>query len=223
MRRAQSACWEASQANPADPVPHLGLLALACARRTFTEGPAACPIPGPWSEFFDVWRIDPGNREAAHRMLGAIAASGAGGRVLDAQMFARWIASFPEIGPASPVKVLPLYALVRLWEQNSHVASAGGLPHLLWTTDAALADIQPAWAWFRRAEPATRLVLDLSHLAHALWAAHRLDIAADVFEAIGAYGATRPWEQVADDGVAKLVQARAQSMLARHQIRTTTG
>ncbi|MEU5125646.1 hypothetical protein [Streptomyces mobaraensis] len=41
-------------------------------------------------------------------------------------------------------------------------------------------------------------ILDLSHLAHALWAAHRFTEAARVFAAMGPCAATRPWIHRAD-------------------------
>jgi hypothetical protein len=216
MRRAEAACANASEMDPADPVPPLGRLALACVRREYVDGPKSCPVPGPWHAVWDVWAIDPGNREACHRMMAAAQGPDEAPRPGDAQMFARIAGASPANSPGSPVRVLPLYALVSLWEHR-HRNRPDELAHLLWTTPAGASDIELAWEWFLYSDPSSRLVIDLSHLAHALWASGQAERAVQVFDAMGRYGSPRPWETVSlsGDGTAELVRIRTLAYLAR--------
>lgn len=203
--RALTACHRQSQTDPADPVPYLCRLALACARGDSVPGPDACPVAGPWDAFRELWRVDGGNREAYHRMMAAVAAR----HPADAQLFAQRSVAAAGVSPASPLQMLPLYALVGVYEHHRR-SRPGDLAHLLWTTEAAQRDVERGWQWFATAEPHERLVVDLSHLAHALSAAGWNAHAAEVFAALGPYGSPRPWQTVAGDGdaVAELVRAR---------------
>ena len=211
--RALTACHRRSQDDPADPVPYLCRLALACTRGDYVAGPDACPVEGPWNAFRELWRVDGWNREAYHRMMAAVGAR----HPADAQLFAQRSAASAGMSPASPLQMLPLYALVRVYEHHRR-ARPGDLSHLLWTTEAAHHDVERGWRWFTTADPADRLVVDMSHLAHALAAAGWNAHAAEVFTALGPYGSPRPWQTVAADGdaVAELVRTRVR-VLSTHR------
>jgi hypothetical protein len=213
--RAATACHRQSQDDPADPVPYLSLLALACARGIAVPGPDACPVPGPWDAFRELWRVDGGNREAYHRMMTAIASRHAA----DAQLFAQRSVAAAGVSAASPLQMLPLYALIGVYEHHKRTRP-GELTHLLWTTESALRDVERGWIWFQASDPAERLVVDLSHLAHALAAAGWNAQAAEVFAALGPYGSPRPWQTVSadGDGAAELVRVRLR-VLSSHRPR----
>lgn len=214
LEQAELQCRRAIEVDPRDPVPHLGLLALACVREDRDPGPAALPVSGPWSSFRDVWRVDSLNREAHHRMMTAVG----GGRQphpADAQLFAHSTVASVGLDVRSPLQLLPLYALIGIYEHQRRTRP-GELSHLLWTGEGALMDIERAWTWFEHADPRKRLVVDLSHLAHALCASRQFDRAVEVFTALGPYGSPRPWNTVTGSGDAAegLVRARALALAA---------
>lgn len=214
MSHAVLYCREVQELFPHDPVAYLSEFAVACARGSAEPGPPDCPVVGPWRAFASCWRTSPWNRETVHRMHDAIvAASGGRPRLGDGQMFARSLVSSPGTPAATPLRVLPLVSLASIWQQLKEGRWA--LPTE--QDGEAAADIERAWVWFTSAAPETRLVADLSFLAHALWEAGNLPRAAEVFEALGSFGATRPWEQVAGagKGVELLVRARAEALAAR--------
>lgn len=59
--------------------------------------------------------------------------------------------------------------------------------------DATREALHAHTAWFGPSAPAERSPLDLNHLAHALWGAHRFADAAQVFDAIGPCHTPVPW------------------------------
>lgn len=210
-RRAAELCAQAAAMDPADPVPYLGRLALAAGFGERVEGPNSCPVPGPWHAFRDLWRIDPANREGCHRMLGAVG-GGTGPSPAAAQLFASSIVG--SVPSRSPLQLLPLYALVIAYEYRN--AQRDGMAHLLWSTDAARTELARGWNWFTSTGPQDWLVVDLSHLAHALVVGGRSDLAAEVFQALGPYGSNRPWAVVssAGDATEEFVRARTIALSA---------
>jgi hypothetical protein len=217
LERAELQCRQACGIDPRDPAPYLGLLALACTREDRDPGPQALPVSGPWNSFRDLWRVDSGNREAHHRMMTAVG----GGRQphpADAQMFAHSTVASVGLDVGSPLQLLPLYALIGIYEHQRQTRR-GELFHLLWTGEGARKDIERAWTWFEHADPRKRLVVDLSHLTHALCASRQFDRAAAVFTALGPYGSPRPWNTVTESGdaVEGLVRARALAFSAAQQ------
>ncbi|MEY9926423.1 hypothetical protein ABH926_001045 [Catenulispora sp. GP43] len=212
-RRAAELCAEAAAMDPGDPVPYLGRLALAAGFGERVEGPASCPVPGPWHAFRDLWRVDPANREGCHRMLSAVG-SGPGPSPAAAQLFAASIVSGVGLSSLSPLQLLPLYALVIAYEYRK--AQNDGLAHLLWTTDSTRTEMARGWNWFTSTGKDDWLVVDLSHLAHVLVVGGRSDLAADVFAALGPYGSNRPWAVVSatGDAVEEFVRARYTALSA---------
>jgi hypothetical protein len=212
-RRAAELCADAASMDPADPVPYLGRLALAAGFGERIEGPNSCPVPGPWHAFRDLWRIDPANREGCHRMLGAVGGQ-SGPSPAAAQLFASSIVSTLGQNTLSPLQLLPLYAIVIAYEHRR--AQNDGLAHLLWTTDAARAELARGWNWFAGSGKEDWLVVDLSHLAYALVTGGRADLAAEVFGALGPYGSHRPWaaSSASGDAVEEFLRARATALSA---------
>ena len=211
--RAAELCAEAAALTPGDPVPYIGRLALAAGFDERVDGPASCPVPGPWHAFRDLWRVDAANREGCHRMLAAVG-NGAAPSPADAQLFAASIVGSVGLSSLSPLQLLPLYALVVAYEYRK--AQRDALAHLMWSTDAARAEMVRGWNWFANSSKDDWLVVDLSHLAHALVAGGRSDLAADVFHALGPYGATKPWALVSStsDAVEEFVRARSTALSA---------
>ena len=211
LQRAESLCRHGCDVDPSDPVPYLGLLALASSRGDRVPGLPSCPVPGPWNPFKQLWRVDPANREAGHRMLTAVG-SGPTPHPADAQLFAHFTATSLGIAAGSPLQLLPLYALLGVFEHQRSRSSE--LAHLLWVSDAARADIERGWGWFLASDPAQRVVIDLSHLAHALAASAQYERAAAVFAALGPHGSPRPWGTVAASGDAteEFVRTRARAL-----------
>ncbi|MGI5339714.1 hypothetical protein ACQEVS_21140 [Streptomyces sp. CA-181903] len=206
---AVEACRMAAYASPDDPVPWICLLALAPLdghqRLPEHRVPAPDPLlaPGPWNLLGEVERRDPGNREAYHRMT-TLLATRADGSWGQAHQFARWVLDRTPHG--SPLLVLPLYVRVGLWRDRH---GPGRELDMYWAGEYAVQDAERAlWGWFDAsgpdragdgaAGPPDLSILDLSHLAHALWAAHRFIEAARVFAAMGPCAATRPWIHRAD-------------------------
>lgn len=212
-RRAAELCADAASMNPGDPVPYLGRLALAAGFGERIEGPDSCPVPGPWHAFRDLWRVDPANREGCHRMLNAVG-NGTGPSPAAAQLFASSIVGGVGLSTLSPLQLLPLYAIVIAYEYRK--AQNDGLAHLLWTTDAARGEMARGWNWFVTSSKEDWLVVDLSHLAHALLVGGRADLAAEVFAALGRYGSNRPWAVVSGtgDAVEEFVRARTTALSA---------
>ncbi|GHI03316.1 hypothetical protein AQI88_01090 [Streptomyces cellostaticus] len=192
---AWDAAQSATEAAPHDPVPWVCLLALAQLdpEQRWEEHRAPPPEPmlppGPWGLLAEAGRRDPHNREAHHRMLQFLYAIGSSDRLAEAAGYAQWAAA--SAPPASALHLLPLYVRVERYRRGSgHDAALD----LHWVAEDATREAQRALhSWFERAPRAERSLLDLNHLAHALWGALRFPDAARVFDAIGPYFTPPPW------------------------------
>jgi hypothetical protein len=200
---ARSACETASRMAPADPVPWVDLIALAelDGRQDRPEHRVPAPersllSPGPWGLLAESHRRHPFNREAYHRMLRfwhAMPGDVGLGRGVD---YVRWVSSWVPV--SSPLSVLPLYAYV---EQYRRQRDAGRLDPLLrrqWDRGHIADDVARSLAWFDQLAAHPASLLDLNHLAHALWAGSRFEDAGRVFTAIGPFAVRLPWAHVAD-------------------------
>ncbi|MFF4242989.1 hypothetical protein ACFYY2_00755 [Streptomyces sp. NPDC001822] len=192
---AWEGCRAAAQASPEDPVPWVCLLALSQLdegqrleeHRMLPPGPML--FPGPWGLLAEADKRDPFNREAYHRMLQFVYARQSGGTLSEAVNFVQWASSSAPEG--SPLHALPLYVRVERYRRENGNEKALDLH---WVTEDGERDARRALAvWFARAEPAARSLLDLNHLAHALWGSLRFADAAPVFHAMGPYYTSAPW------------------------------
>ncbi|MFD8643780.1 hypothetical protein ACFV14_26185 [Streptomyces zaomyceticus] len=193
-QEAWTACREAADLAPADPVPWVGLIALATldGRQRMAEHrispPAPMLPPGPWGLLAEAEKRDPHNREAHHRMLQFVYARRPG-PLSEAVNYAHWAASSAPVGSA--LHVLPLYVRVeRYRRERGHERALD----LHWVAEDALRDAQRALdTWFLFCATDEASLLDLNHLAHALFGALRFTDAARVLEALGPYYTTLPW------------------------------
>ncbi|MEU7071760.1 hypothetical protein AB0B30_06280 [Streptomyces narbonensis] len=193
-QEAWTGCREAAELAPADPVPWVGLLALAAldGRQRMAEHrlspPAPMLAPGPWGLLAEAEKRDPYNREAHHRMLQCVYARNPG-PISEAVNYAQWASTSAPVGSA--LHALPLYVRVeRYRRERGHERALD----LHWVAEDAIRDAERAldtWFLFCATEEAS--LLDLNHLAHALYGALRFDDAARVFQALGPYYATLPW------------------------------
>ncbi|MFC9245838.1 hypothetical protein ACFT7S_18050 [Streptomyces sp. NPDC057136] len=194
-QEAWEGCRSAAHATPPDPVPWICLLALAQLdeRQRLKEHrlppPGPMLFPGPWGLLAEADKRDPYNRETYHRMLQFVYARRAAGTLSEAVDFAQWAASSAPDGSA--LHVLPLYVRVeRYRREHGHEKALD----LHWVTEDGERDAQRALhLWFHRTEPAARSLLDLNHLAHALWGSLQFTDAAPVFRALGPYYTSVPW------------------------------
>ncbi|MGX8903935.1 hypothetical protein ACR820_01410 [Streptomyces netropsis] len=114
--------------------------------------------------------------------------------------------------------MLPLYTYARsYWYRRQRGDEL--LVRQEWTKEHILRDtLRALEGWFDHAvqeSSPVRSVLDLSHLAHALWAAHHFQDAARVFTAMGPYATSEPWRYVSDTPDKwreDFVRARTQSL-----------
>ncbi|MEE1772406.1 hypothetical protein PUR34_30650 [Streptomyces sp. JV185] len=194
-QEAWQACRTAANASPADPVPWVCLLALSQLdeRQQLEEHrlhpPGPMLFPGPWGLLAEADKRDPCNREAYHRMLQFVYARKAGGSLSEAVNFVQWAASSAPDGSA--LHVLPLYVRVERYRREQGHEKALDLH---WVTEDAERDAARALElWFRRTTPISHSLLDLNHLAHALWGALQFAEAATVFEELGPYFTSVPW------------------------------
>ncbi|MDX2292648.1 MULTISPECIES: hypothetical protein [Streptomyces] len=193
-QEAWTACREAADRAPADPVPWIGFLALAAldARRHVAEHrvppPAPMLPPGPWGLLAEAEKRDPYNREAYHRMLQFVCARREG-PLAEAVNYAQWAASSAPRGSA--LHALPLYVRVERYRRDR------GHEHALdlhWVAEDAVREARRAMdAWFLFCAVPEASQLDLNHLAHALFGALCFTDAARVFEALGPYYTPAPW------------------------------
>ncbi|MEV7422545.1 MULTISPECIES: hypothetical protein [unclassified Streptomyces] len=214
-QQAWEACGTAARRAPADPVPWVCLLALSQldARQRLEEHrlppPGPMLFPGPWALLAEADKRDPYNREAYHRMLQFVYARRADGSLSEAVNFVQWAASSAPEGSA--LHVLPLFVRVeRYRRENGHEKALD----LHWVTEDATRDALRALnLWFDHAVLAEASLLDLNHLAHALWGSLQFDEGARVFEALGPYYAVLPWayrtRNQGDGGQAEEVFLRA--------------
>jgi hypothetical protein len=223
-RELWTEAWEAARAAadlaPQDPVPWVCLLALAQLdpEQRWEEHRERPPDPmlppGPWGLLAETDKRDAYNREAHHRMLQFLYARGSSsGRLAESAGYAQWAAGTAP--PGSALHVLPLYVRVERYRRASgHDAALD----LHWVTEDAVREAQRALhTWFEQTHRAERSLLDLNHLAHALWGALQFPDAARVFEAIGPYVTPPPWMyRTPDRGAAVEVfrQARARCRAA---------
>ncbi|MGW1108178.1 hypothetical protein [Streptomyces sp. NPDC002540] len=194
-QEAWGACRTAAHTSPADPVPWVCLLALSQLdehqrleeHRLHPPGPML--FPGPWGLLAEADKRDPYNREAYHRMLQFVYARKAGGSLSEAVNFVQWAASSAPDGSA--LHALPLYVRVeRYRREHGHEKALD----LHWVTEDAERDAARALElWFRRTPPISHSLLDLNHLAHALWGALQFADAAPVFRELGPYFTSVPW------------------------------
>ncbi|MFE5713654.1 hypothetical protein ACFQ7J_22900 [Streptomyces sp. NPDC056501] len=220
-QEAWTACREAAELAPADPVPWVGLLALAAldGRQRMAEHrlspPAPMLAPGPWGLLAEAEKRDPYNREAHHRMLQFVYARSPG-PLSEAVNYAQWAATSAPVGSA--LHALPLYVRVeRYRRERGHERALD----LHWVAEDAIRDAERALdAWFLFCATEEASLLDLNHLAHALYGALRFDDAARVFKALGPYYATLPWAyrtERPDD------RALAEDLFLRARARCLTG
>ncbi|MGW0732070.1 hypothetical protein [Streptomyces sp. NPDC002851] len=217
-REASEASQLASRASPEDPVPWICRLALARLDegQRWDEHREAAPepmlFPGPWTLLDQADKRDPGNREAYHRMLQfAYYRRGPDSPLTEALNFVQWAAASAPAGSA--LHLLPLYAHVERYRRE------GGQQHALdlhWITeDATRHTLRALHLWFDHALPAGMSLLDLNHLAHALWGAHQFQDALRVFGAIEPFFTVVPWTYRTDApgdpeaAVEAFMQARA--------------
>ncbi|GHB32365.1 hypothetical protein GCM10010377_23360 [Streptomyces viridiviolaceus] len=218
--------WHASdaatRAAPFDPVPWVCLLALARLdeEQRWAEHRVAPPEPmlppGPWGLLARAAERDPYNREAHHRMLQFLYPRGDSGRLARAAGFAQWAAG--SAPPGSALHVLPLYVRVERYRRSGGRDAALDLH---WVSEDATREARQAYhSWFVLTHRAERSLLDLNHLAHALWGALQFPEAAQVFDALGPYCTPVPWAHRApgagdpDRAVEVFLQARARSRSA---------
>ncbi|MFE9132907.1 hypothetical protein [Streptomyces sp. NPDC007355] len=193
-QEAGTACREAADLAPADPVPWVGLIALAAldGQQRMAEHrlspPAPMLPPGPWGLLAEAEKRDPYNREAHHRMLQFVYARRPG-PLSEAVNYCHWAASSAPVGSA--LHALPLYVRVeRYRRERGHERALD----LHWVAEDAVRDARHALdAWFLFCAVDEASLLDLNHLAHALFGALRFTDAARVFEALGPYYTTLPW------------------------------
>ncbi|MEU2118478.1 hypothetical protein ABZ567_23210 [Streptomyces sp. NPDC016459] len=193
-QEAGTACREVTDLAPADPVPWVGLIALAAldGRQRMAEHrlspPAPMLPPGPWGLLAEAEKRDPYNREAHHRMLQFVYARRPG-PLSEAVNYAHWAASSAPVGSA--LHALPLYVRVeRYRRERGHERALD----LHWVAEDAVRDARRALdTWFLFCATDEASLLDLNHLAHALFGALRFTDAARVFESLGPYYTTLPW------------------------------
>ncbi|MFE7134974.1 hypothetical protein ACFVIM_29355 [Streptomyces sp. NPDC057638] len=192
---AWESCRIAAHQGPDDPVPWVCLLALSQLdeqqkleeHRQVPPGPML--FPGPWGLLAEAHRRDPFNREAYHRMLQFVYARKSGGHLSEAVNFVQWAASAAPAGSA--LLALPLFVRVERYRRDKGHERALDLH---WVTDDATREAMLALeGWFDHVDPAEQSLLDLNHLAHALWGAGRFAEAGRVFEALGPYFTAPPW------------------------------
>ncbi|MFJ3583189.1 hypothetical protein ACIPPS_13290 [Streptomyces sp. NPDC090127] len=193
-QEAWTACRDTAARAPEDPVPWICLLALASLdeRQRMAEHrlppPAPMLPPGPWGLLAEVERRDPQNREAHQRML-QLLCTRPSGSLSEAVNYAQWAAGSAPTGSA--LHALPLYVRVERYRRER------GHTHALdlhWVAEDAIREAHQALhSWFLFCATDEASLLDLNHLAHALFGAQRFADAARVFEALGPYHTVLPW------------------------------
>lgn len=204
---ARAQCLEAAERFPEDPLPWVALLHLAPASPENIPGPPELAIDGPWRLMGQLWRRDPWNREAHHRLLAAVGPK-SGGSVASVSGVAHWIVS--QSPPGSALFVLQLVAFTEAFRQQTERSDLSKvlLSYRNWSTAYAEQEMERCYTqWFVPNNGAGALLPDLHYLAHALWAGSQWQPAGKVFEAIGPYALTTPWS-LHGDAVHVLTGAR---------------
>ncbi|MFF4814527.1 hypothetical protein ACFY2K_08055 [Kitasatospora sp. NPDC001309] len=212
---ARESCWAAAQAVRSDPVPWVCLLALAVLDRArhrpeHRQGSSDPMLPpGPWGLLDEVLRRDPGNREAHHRMLRYW-------HKVYRPAATDFVNVVMPMAPAgSPLAALPLYLSVDYY-RNKPTRNAVVLRQ--WLREPHFSRAQRAYESWSVAEPGSWPVVDLSYLAHALWASAQMAAAVEVFSTLGQFASKTPWTHVADSpdqAEALLLTAREQALAGR--------
>ena len=194
---AQRACLVAADADPGDPTPWTGLLALARLGHAKVPGPEGVMAEGPWDLLGEARARDPYNREAHHRMLACFFARHGGSH--DAMWeAARWVSLNSPSDCA--LQILPLTAYIEHYRALRDDPARGPFADRQWTDQHALFTSMHVFeGWFRTVENAPLVpVADFSVLAHALYMGDRHWEAAKVFRAMGPYASTHPWSLFGD-------------------------
>ncbi|MGW3228693.1 hypothetical protein [Kitasatospora sp. NPDC001095] len=214
-QEARESCLSAARAVPGDPVPWVCLLALAgldgSKSRPEHQWRSSDPMlpPGPWGLLGEALRRDPGNREAHHRML----------RYWQ-QVYRPAASDFvnvvmPMASAGSPLAALPLYLSV---EQYRNEPRRNAVVLRQWLREPHFSRARRAFESWSVAEPGAWPVVDLSYLAHALWASAQMAAAVEVFSALGQFASKAPWAHVADSpdqAEALLLTAQDQAFAGR--------
>ena len=190
---AKAQCLDAAERFPEDPLPWVAMLHLAPAAPDNVPGPPELSIDGPWQIMGELWRRDPWNHEAHHRLLTAVGPK-SGGSVSAVSGVAHWIASQAPSG--SVLLGLQLVAFIETFRQQLERNNLNKvlLTYRNWSTAYAEQETERCYThWFLPNGGNGALLPDLHHLAHALWAGSQWQPAARVFEAIGPYALTMPW------------------------------
>jgi hypothetical protein len=205
---AAAGCERAAVAAPGDPVPLVVKLSLA-RLSTAPDTASACEhgraaaraalLDAAHDLFRQITEIDPGNREAHHRLL-ALHFARHGGSAAEMWQAAWWIAD--RVAQDSELALLPFVALAE--DARERPAESGPWADPDWRR-AAVAVYR---SWFPRVAREYRFtpVVDLSCLGHAL-AMARLSEARHVLGAMGPFATTVPWD-LHGNPVAALTEAR---------------
>ena len=203
---ARRACLVCADADPKDPTPWAGLLALARLGHSKIPGPEGVTARGPWDLLGEVRARHPLNREAHHRMLTCFYVRYGGSHDTMWEV-ARWIA----LGSPSDcsLQLLPLNAYVEQYRDLRDDPVRGPAIGRQWTEQHAQFTAMHVYeGWFRRVQDEAMVpVADFSVLAHALYMGGRLWEAATVLRAMGPYATTHPWSLFGEP-VKELTRAR---------------
>lgn len=222
--QAREAAVVAARAASADPVPWVCRLALAQmdTRQEAAEHrirPPEVLLPtAPWGLLNEVYKRDKYNREAYHRVLRFLLCV-QGGSPAAGLHFTHWVGSWVPEESASALLVLPLYAYAEHYRDKRKRGRYDAIGRMQWTREPLSLDVGRALrSWFEHAPLVEMSVLDLNHLAHALWADQKYDQAARVFDVVGTNATGQPWAYVASDpgaAEAEFLRARAQCLALR--------